>query len=720
MAELITTVRPPTDLVTQLTDSGIEALWESALGRRLNATDLGRAFGALLERMGVKASLREIEEALPPAPHTVDLTSLRNGLLAFGYQTDECRWHQALGVPPVPSVWLPAGRAAVLLLDGGDKKLIAYDTETGTETSVDAKRVRGTLLSISSAGAASTADESLITHNLLQVRGQLWLAFALSLVSNVIALAMPMFVMVVYDQIIGSGATDTLQMLIVGMAGALCLDLLTRRLRMATLADLSERLGYQLGAEAVGKILKLPSRMTERAPLSSQVARVKDIERLRGGFSASVLQSLMDLPFVLLFAGVIYVMAGPLVLVPLVTIALLMGGGALYAWVASVRTRRAGRASAAREALLLEVIEHMRSLRVGSATTQWRERFEQLNAETTKQSYRSNMLNTVASTLTQSVGQFAGLATIVAGVYAVLAGDLTTGGLIASMILVWRVLGPVQSLVLNFSRLQQAHSASRQFEGLMRMSGEASESPLVADASQVQGTVEFDRVTFRYGYGDPEIMNLSFKANPGDVVAVIGPNGSGKSTVLKLIAGLYYAQSGAVRIDGHDIRQFDPRKLRQTIAYVPQKAELMRASVAENLRLARPTATDEELWLALNRAGAAESVEALPEGLQTAWDPRHPQLFPNGLLIRLSLARAYLRAAPITVLDEPIGGLDFEGEFRFMEALADLRLTSTVFLVTHRPGHLKVANKVALLHGGTLRYFGDVDEVHDKLTRELM
>tara|TARA_Y100001934_G_scaffold254335_1_gene320098 strand:- start:593 stop:934 length:342 start_codon:yes stop_codon:yes gene_type:complete len=113
-------------------------------------------------------------------------------------------------------------------------------------------------------------------------------------------------------------------------------------------------------------------------------------------------------------------------------------------------------------------------------------------------------------------------------------------------------------------------------------------------------------------------------------------------------------------------------------------------------------------------------VRTLPEGIDTMWDPRRPQLFPNGLMIRLSLARAYLRAAPITILDEPIGGLDFEGEFQFMEALAELRRFSTVFLVTHRPGHLKVANKVALLDSGTLRYFGAIEDVQDKLTRELM
>ena len=169
------------------------------------------------------------------------------------------------------------------------------------------------------------------------------------------------------------------------------------------------------------------------------------------------------------------------------------------------------------------------------------------------------------------MGQGAGLATIVTGVYVVLAGELTTGGLIGSMILVWKVLGPMQSLMLNFTRMQQAHTASRQLETLMAMTEEASESAGTAEVGAIRGHAEFERVTFRYGQGDPELMHISLKAEPGNVVAVVGPNGSGKSTVLKLIAGLYHAQAGAVRIDGCDTHQFDLAELRQAVAYVPQR-----------------------------------------------------------------------------------------------------------------------------------------------------
>ena len=129
---------------------------------------------------------------------------------------------------------------------------------------------------------------------------------------------MPLFVMVMYDQIIGATATSKLNMLVLGVVAALALDIVVRRIRMTTLTELSTRLGYQLGVGAIAKILKLPHRMTDRASLSAQVARVKDIERIRGGFSASVLQSAMDLLFVILFAPVIYQIAGWVVLVPIV------------------------------------------------------------------------------------------------------------------------------------------------------------------------------------------------------------------------------------------------------------------------------------------------------------------------------------------------------------------------------------------------------------------
>jgi ATP-binding cassette, subfamily C, bacterial LapB len=699
------------------------SVWGSLTAQRLGQTDLGRAFTALLRWLHVTPSQRQIDEALPHAEVSFDVTGLRNALLAFGFKTEPRKWKVGMGVPPTPSIWLRENAAAIVLFDANEdtKTVQALDTGSNVTSDVPAKLVRGELLSIASEAAdTSPVMVSWLERNVRNHEGHLWLALSLSLVSNVIALVMPMFVMVVYDQVIGSAASGTLYMLVFGVIALLSLDFVVRRLRVATLSQMSANLGYHLGSNAVAKILRLPSRLTERATLSAQVTRIKDIDRVRGPFSASVLQSFMDLPFVVLFAVVIYAMAGLVVLVPLVAIVFLILGGLLYSWAAGRRTNRAGHASSAREALVLEAIDRMRSLRIGATHKRWRERFDAASAQATRHSYSAQMLNTVASTITATVGQVAGLSTIVVGVQLVLDGNLTTGGLIASMILVWRVLGPVQSLVLAFTRIQQANSATKQLHNLMAMPEEASESAVVANAERITGRVEFERVTFRYGGGDPDLMNISLKTEPGDVVAVIGPNGSGKSTILKLIAGLYHAQAGSVRIDGCDIRQYDPQRLRQNIAYVPQKPHLIFTSVAENMRLVVPAATDQELWNALDRAGAANSVRALPNGIDTLWDPRQPQLFPNGLMIRLSLARAYLRAAPITILDEPIGGLDFEGEFQFMEALSELRRFSTVFLVTHRPGHLKVANKVALLDSGMLRYFGAMEDVHDKLTRELM
>lgn len=699
------------------------SVWDSDTAARLARSDLGRAFTALLRWLEVKPSERQLDEALPHEEASFDVTGLRNALLAFGLTSAPRLWKLGMGAPPTPSIWLREDKPAVVLLDADEDTAVlqAFDTSTNTTQEIPSKLVRGELLTVASEAAdTGPAIESWLERNVRNHEAHLWLALALSLVSNVIALVIPMFVMVVYDQVIGSAASNTLYMLVLGVIALLALDLVVRRLRVATLSQMSANLGYHLGSNAVSKILRLPSRLTERATLSAQVARVKDIERVRAPFSASTLQSFMDLPFVLLFALVIYILAGTVVLVPLAAIVLLLVGGLLYGFVAGRRTSRAGRASSAREALVLEAIERMRSLRIGATHQRWRERFDSVSAQATRYSYSSQMLNTVASTLTQTVGQVAGLATIVVGVHLVLDGSLTTGGLIAAMILVWRVLGPVQTLVLAFTRIQQAGAATKQLHNLMAMPEEASESAVVADADSITGEIEFDRVTFRYGTGDPELMNISMKTEPGDVVAVIGPNGSGKSTLLKLVAGMYHAQVGAVRIDGCDIRQYDPQRLRQNIAYVPQKPNLVFATVAQNMRLVVPSSSDEAIWEALERAGAAEIVRTLPEGIDTMWDPRRPQLFPNGLMIRLSLARAYLRAAPITILDEPIGGLDFEGEFQFMEALAELRQFSTVFLVTHRPGHLKVANKVALLDSGTLRYFGAMEDVQDKLTRELM
>ena len=213
-------------------------------------------------------------------------------------------------------------------------------------------------------------------------------------------------------------------------------------------------------------------------------------------------------------------------------------------------------------------------------------------------------------------------------------------------------------------------------------------------------------------------MGVTFAVEPGEVVAITGPNGSGKSTLVNLAAGLYQPTMGTITIDGIDVRQIDPVDLRQNIALVPQTTELSYGTIAQNLRLAEPTASDEDLVEAAKLARAYDGIMKLPEQFDARLNETLLTQLPEGFRQKLSLARAYLKKAPIIFFDEPGQALDEEGDQAFLAAVQNLRGKATIVIITHRPSHMQVADRLMVLDGGRLQYNGLPQEALDRLARE--
>jgi len=298
------------------------------------------------------------------------------------------------------------------------------------------------------------------------------------------------------------------------------------------------------------------------------------------------------------------------------------------------------------------------------------------------------------------------LAIVVASVPAVWEHSISSGALIASLLLMWRVLTPVQTIFTNMTRLERIGNAVKQIDNLMRIQTERAEAGTSISNRALRGEIEFSRVSFRYSVKvDPALIGIDFKVQPGQIVAITGPNGGGKSTLLKLILGMYQPQAGAILLDNVDIRQIDPLMLRRYVGYAPQDIQLFRATLAQNLRLSRPDATDEELYQCLEMAGALEQVLGLPRGLQYRVGDNTNELSAS-LKQKLSLARAYLTRAPILLFDEPGNGLDELGDKKFIETIKALRGKTTVVFISHRPSHIMLADTLMIFDKGYLRVSG--------------
>jgi len=304
------------------------------------------------------------------------------------------------------------------------------------------------------------------------------------------------------------------------------------------------------------------------------------------------------------------------------------------------------------------------------------------------------------------------MAVVLVGVDEVLKGNLSTGGLVASIALTWRFLSPLPGLVTVAARAPSVLRTLASLDRLMGLKGEYARRPGHRSMPRLQGRVAFERVVFRYGpNSDPVLLGLNLEVQPGEFIAVIGANGCGKSTLFKLLMRMHDPQGGAVLVDGIDLRQLDVCELRRRIVYVPQHPKLFRGTLPQNLRLGNPLATDEDITRTLEATGIAESIAQLPDGLATMVGDQHSQRIPSGLVRGICLARAFLADSRIVLLDEPATALDSEGDRRLMGQLEALRGQATVIMISHRPSHIRLADRAVLLAGGVIQRSGTPDEI---------
>jgi ATP-binding cassette subfamily C protein/ATP-binding cassette subfamily C protein LapB len=710
-----------------ISDAAISA---GALGGFRAKSDLAACLLPLLRGLKWMGNPRQITEALPHFADTLDVTGLRNTMANLGYRSDRIRIRAAeVDARLMPVLFLPDKGPAFVALEvkemGGQPAMVVYRSGTESYATVKLPSVEGWAYFFTAIDVEEIAHRNRqhgwFRATLGRFRPLIWQMIGTSFLSNALALAMPLFVMAVYDKVIATGSREALAYLLGGVLLAIISDQVLRSLRSRMIAYVGARLDSIVGNAIFERILTLAPAYTERATLGSQVARIKNFDTVREFFTGALATVTLEMPFLIMYLVVIFVLGGSLVVVPaLAVIAFALIGMILFARMRE-QVAFAGRIESRRQEFMVETLGKMRALKYSGAEETWRDRYREMSARSTMAGFRSAQLSSVAGTLAHVSVILTGLATMSYGVTKVIDGDMTVGGLIASMILIWRVLGPLQTGFLAMTQVEQVRSAIRNIDNLMALKPEREPHSTHTSLTRFKGKVSFSRVSLRYSNdADPAVVGVTFEAQPGEVVAVVGPNGAGKSTLLKMILGLYHPQAGNVRIDDIDIRQVDPVDLRQSVGYVPQSASTFHGTVAQNLRLAQPTATDEELVWACDQAGCLKDIENLPEGLNTRIGDGAKERLSASLIQRICLARAYVQRAPIMLFDEPVNGLDFAGDRAFMKAVEAMRGHATVFLVTHRPSHLRLADQILLLEDGYLRLAGAADQIRDRIPQEML
>ncbi|WP_050977041.1 type I secretion system permease/ATPase [Cellvibrio sp. BR] len=535
-----------------------------------------------------------------------------------------------------------------------------------------------------------------------------------ALLINFFALVSPLFVMNVYDRVVPNHATDTLWVLSVGMLIAISADFVLRMMR-AWFVDLAaSRVDVTLSATIMERVLGM--KLSERpASVGSFAAGLQSFESIRNFISSATILALVDLPFVLLFLLVVLLISWPLILPIVVGVLLVIIYTAAVQKKMQILTENSMQASAQRNATLVESLSGLETIKTLGAEGRMQVIWEKSTLVLSRVGVKMRMLSGSVGSSTLWIQQAVSVVIIIVGVYQIIEGNLSQGGLIAAYMLASRIMAPVGQTA---GLLMQYHSAATALTALNEIMEKPVERPLDTQwisRPRLQGAIEFKKVAFNYPQDEREVLrDVSFKINAGEHVAILGRNGSGKTTLEKLIAGLYAPSAGTLLIDGIDIRQLDPAELRRNIGCVSQDVNLFFGNLRENIAMGAPHASDEAILEAVRLSGLTDFVNQHPMGLAMPVG-EHGQLLSGGQRQSVSIARALLNDAPILLMDEPTGAMDHTSEEEFKRNLLQFAEHKTLIVITHRTSLLELANRIIVIDAGKIVADGPKEQVVEAL-----
>jgi len=629
-------------------------------------------------------------------------------------------------VTPAPTLW-PAiaemsNGQSILILSQEDEVLTIYDT-TCPDNRAEVPLAEFTPHFTGTILAAKTSLRQMAERHVPQLTKGHWFWGELpkfrrhiseimlgSLVANVLAVAVALFSLQVYDRVIPHQSEATLWVLAIGAIMAIGLEGLLKLAR----ARLSDAAGRRMELSIQNMLMRrlLGMRSDQRAlPPSGLFAAMRDFGSVREFFTSSTIAVLADMPFILLFLALVASIAGNLVWV------LVLGGilMVLPAYVLQKRmialTRQTQGASAKAGRLLQEVVSELDTVKTQRGEDRILRLWDELNAVSSHASAEQRRLSSTLTYWSQGVQQTTYIATVVIGTYLVFAGQFTVGTIIATGILTSRTLAPLTQFAGTLARWSNVKAALESLDTIALAPQERDSERRYLRRDKFQGQFELREVHFAYDEDGPATLDVpAVVIKPGQRVTILGANGSGKSTLLKLLSGLYAPSKGRVMLDGTDMSQIDPRDLRRGIGYLSQDIRLFAGSLRDNLNLNQLERDDDRLMQALEFAGLGPFLRAHPRGLDLQIRDGGEGL-SIGQRQSIGWARLWLQNPSIVLLDEPTAALDQTLERTLVSRLEGWLQGRTALIATHRTPILALSNRTLILQAGRLVVDGPREQV---------
>lgn len=549
---------------------------------------------------------------------------------------------------------------------------------------------------------SGTFNLSWFLPSLARYRGLFIEVIIASFFLQLFALVTPLFFQVVMDKVLVHKGFTTLNVLAIGFVVIALFDTVVGGLRNYLFSHTTSRVDIELGSRLFHHLANLPLAYFEARQVGQTVARVRELDTLRNFITGTALTLVIDLSFTFVFFAVLWYYSPTLTWVVLGSLPLYIALSLAVTPTLRTRLEQKFRCGAENQALLTEAITGIQTVKAQALEPQLQRRWEERLASYVSASFRANNLNNIASQIAGLINKLTTLLIIWFGAHLVIGGALTVGQLVAFNMIAARVSAPILKLVQLWQDFQQAGISLQRIGDILNTPREPAYNPNRSTPSSLTGEIRLERVRFRYAPGAPLVLHdITLEIPAGAAIGLVGRSGSGKSTITRLIQRLYLPESGRVLVDGNDLSTVDVSWLRRNIGVVQQESFLFNRTIRENIAIAQPASSLDQVIQCARIAGAHGFISQLPNGYDTQVAEQGVTL-SGGQRQRIALARALMNDPRVLILDEATSALDYESERIIQDNMAEISQGRTVLIIAHRLSTVRQCQEIIVLDEGRI------------------
>ena len=532
-----------------------------------------------------------------------------------------------------------------------------------------------------------------------------------SLLLQILGLSSPIFTQNIIDKVLVHRAADALDILVLGMVICMVFQNFMLGLRTYLFTNITSKMDAVLSARLYKNVTSLPVSYFQKWQVGDVVSRTGELETLRSFMTGNSLMIVLDIFFALVYFIVMFFYSRVLSIVVLVMIPFFVLLNVIVAPIFKRMINDKFLIGSENRSFLIETITGINTVKASSVENHFIRRYEEMLARLTKASFNVVNLSNIANSIGTFFFSIFNLVILWVGAYYVMEGEITVGELIAFQMIAGQLIAPIMRLINQWQQFQQVRVSMDRLSDIMDEDIEPTFNPSRTTLPSLRGDIALEKLTFSYSAEGGKVLdNVNIKIPAGMKVGIVGRSGSGKSTLTKLIQRLYLPDTGRILIDGVDIAQVEPAWLRRQIGVVLQDSKLFSGSVEENIRIACPNATHEEIVNAAKLAGADQFISQFPHGYDTFVGERG-SLLSGGQRQRIAIARALLSNPSILIFDEATSALDYESENIIMSNIEPISRGRTMLMIAHRLSTVRDCDAIIVIDKGRIIEAGTHDEL---------